>query len=349
MLIDSGSNNNFIALAVEERLKLKKTATEEFRVGTGSSVMLYYKSKCYKVNLKIQGYDFCIDLLVLEIRGSDIVLGVQWLIELGTIMTNYSDLTMEFMLGGKQIKIQGEDMMAAAPLKGKTLNKLMRGDSISGCFQLQVVEIWDPGLKHLRESQINEEASAVLQQYKGVFDEPKILPLVQEIDHRIPLDPGAKPISVRPYRYPQFQKSEIERLVKEMLAVGIIRDSRSPFSSPVLLVKKKDGSWHFCIDYQGLNSITTKDKFPILTIDEILDQLEGSTYFSKLDLRSCYHQIRMWEPDIHKIAFRTYMGHYEFLVMPFGLTNAPSTFQASMNKVFHPYLRKFVAIFFMTS
>lgn len=173
-------------------------------------------------------------------------------------------------------------MIAAAPLKGKTLNKIMNVDSISECFQLQVAETEEPKMTSLGDNQMSQELSAVLQQYNGVFDEPKSLPPVREIDHRIPLDRKTKPISVRPYRYPQFQKYEIERLVKEMLAAGVIRDSRSPFSSPVLLVKKEDGSWHFCIDYWGLNS-TTKDKFPIPMIDEILDELEGSTYFYKLD------------------------------------------------------------------
>src|ERR1051325_8962091 len=139
--------------------------------------------------------------------------------------------------------------------------------------------------------------------------------------------------------------SELKVQLQELLEMGYIHPSISPWGAPVLFVKKKDGTLRMCIDYRQLNKVTIRNQYPLPRIDDLLDQLKEASVFSKIDLRSGYHQLRVRDADIPKTAFRTRYGHYEFLVMPFGLTNAPAVFMDLMNRIFHPYLDKFFIIF----
>lgn len=170
----------------------------------------------------------------------------------------------------------------------------------------------------LRTEKLYKDMEILLAEFEDVFQLSKGLPPKRLQDHKIPLMDETQVIKIRPYRYPAIKKNEIERLIQEMLAADIIRDSNGPFSSPILMEKKKDGSWRLCVYYRQLNQMTVKDKFPIPVIEELLDELGSAVYFSKLDLRSGYHQIRMWEGDIHKTAFRTHEGTMSSWSCPLG-------------------------------
>ncbi|GJY83891.1 putative reverse transcriptase domain-containing protein [Tanacetum coccineum] len=154
------------------------------------------------------------------------------------------------------------------------------------------------------------------------------------MEFQIDLVPGAAPIAWAPYRLSPSEMKELSEQLKELSDKGFIRPSSSPWGAPVLFVKKKEGSFRMCIDYRELNKLTVKNRYPVPRIDDLFDQLQGSSVYSKIDLRSGYHQLRVREEDIPKTAFRTHYDHYEFQVMPFGLTNAHAVFMDLMNREF---------------
>ena len=186
----------------------------------------------------------------------------------------------------------------------------------------------------------------VVNEFPDVFpDELPGLPPDREIEFAIDLAPGTEPVSKAPYRMAPVEMKELATQLQDLLEKGVIRPSVSPWGAPMLFVKKKDGSMRLCIDYRELNKLTIKNKYPLPRIDDLFDQLKGAVCFSKIDLRSGYHQLKIKPEDIPKTAFRTRYGHYEFLVMSFGLTNAPAAFMDLMNRVFKKYLDKFVIVF----
>ncbi|XP_042016094.1 uncharacterized protein LOC121764074 [Salvia splendens] len=349
VLIDTGATLDFLHPRIAEALQLDLSPIRPFRVlvGNGESLPCTHISRGTK--LTIQGTLFLVDLHILAHHEPDVILGMNWLESLGKVSADFVKKTLEFTHGGRTIFLQGlmpgpkqislHSLYAlTAQLADNEFYEIVPIDSTPKEGGAAGQESFPPDLP----SAIMEVLSA----HKAVFDQPRGIPPPRPFDHRIHLLPGTRPVNVRPYRYPYFQKTEIEKQVRDMLEQGIIRHSHSPFSSPVLLIRKKDGTFRFCIDYRALNTATVPDHFPIPTAEELFDELGDAKYFSKLDLRSGYHQIRMSEGDIFKTAFRTHDGHFEFLVMPFGLTNAPSTFQAAMNKIFQPLLRQCVIVFF---
>ncbi|GJR87526.1 putative reverse transcriptase domain-containing protein [Tanacetum coccineum] len=173
----------------------------------------------------------------------------------------------------------------------------------------------------------------IVQDFPEVFPEDLPgLPPTRQVEFQIDLVPGAAPVARAPYRLAPSEMKELSEQLKELSDKGFIRPSSSPWGAPVLFVKKKDGSFRMCIDYRELNKLTVKNRYPLPRIDDLFDQLQGSSVYSKIDLRSGYHQLRVRKEDIPKTAFRTRYGHYEFQVMPFGLTNAPAVFMDLMNR-----------------
>ncbi|XP_058181413.1 uncharacterized protein LOC131299855 [Rhododendron vialii] len=190
------------------------------------------------------------------------------------------------------------------------------------------------------------ELPLVVREFPDVFpEELPGLPPEREIEFVIDLLPGTAPISIPPYRFAPAELRELKTQLQELENLGFIRPSTSPWGAPALFAQKKDGSLRLCIDYRKLNRVTIKNKYPMPRIDDLFDQLRGATCFSKIDLRSGYHQLRVRREDIPKTAFRTRYGHYEFVVMPFGLTNAPATFMDLMNRIFRAYLDRFAVVF----
>ena len=197
-----------------------------------------------------------------------------------------------------------------------------------------------------RNDEVRLEDVPVVREFLDVFpDDLPGLPPERETDFPINLVPGTTPIFLPPYRMAPTELKELKAQLQELVDGGFIRPSISPWGAPVLFVKKKDGTWRLCVDYRQLNKVTIHNKYPLPRIDDLFDQLEGEKVFSKIDLRSGYHQLRIRESVVPKTEFRTRYGHYEFLVMSFGLTNAPAAFMDLMNKVFHPYLDRFVIVF----
>jgi hypothetical protein len=257
------------------------------RVQVANGDILLTETKVHQLEWWCQGYTFYTDMQVLELGAYDAILGYDWLKTHSPMNCHWENHTVEFQDRGREVKLQGiqAPSLSLTEISAANFMKSYKGNDI---WAMAVLNF---GLPH--SSAVSSEIESVVKEFEDVFAKPTALPPPRVYDHAIPLLPGAIPVNSRPYKYSPKHKDEIEKQVLELLEAGLITHSTSPFASPVLLVQKKDGSWRFCVDYRKLNDLTIKNRFPMPIIEEILDELAGTQFFTKLDMTAGYHQIRM--------------------------------------------------------
>ena len=370
ILIDSGASDNFISKSFikdtsinSEEMKSSSTTEVSSFDGSISSINKVVKN----VDLIIGEYVDKIECIkVLDIAAYDVILGMPWL-EKYNPSIDYKFKRVTMYANGKVTNLR------PTPQQVSKNNSLYSRSHTSKANQRTSAANASMKLFFISSKQIRKQYSKIesaflavvnsnnelvevkessnkhplLHEYADVFpsDLPTGLPPRRDIDHKIEVLPGSEPPSRATYKMSPKELDELKKIIQELLEHGFIQPSISPYGAPVLFVKKKDGSIRMCVDYRALNKITVKNKYPLPRIDELLDRLKGAKYFSKIDLRSGYHQVRIDEADIPKTAFRTRYGHFEFLVLPFGLTNAPATFMHMMQSIFRKYLDEFVIVF----
>ncbi|KAI3754911.1 hypothetical protein L1987_54703 [Smallanthus sonchifolius] len=337
-LFDTAADKSFVSLKFEPllaktRSQLEKTFTIE--VANGDSLTI--DSVIHDCSLELNDHTFPINLVPMPLGSFDIIIGMDWLSNHHAEVICFEKCIRIPLPSGETLRVFGEK-----PCKGL---KLMSCTTAQKYLRKKYVAL----LAHVVQKDVKEKSIQdipIIRDFFEVFPEDiSGLPPVRQVEFRIDLVPGANPVARAPYRLTPSEMQELASQLQELSDTGFIRPSHSPWGAPVLFVKKKDGSFRMCMDYRELNKLTIKNRYPLPRIDDLFDQLQSLTCFSKIDLRSGYHQLRVQEEDIPKTTFRTRYGHYEFMVMPFGLTNAPAVFMDLMNRVCKPYLDKFVIVF----
>ncbi|KAA3483679.1 reverse transcriptase [Gossypium australe] len=337
-LIDVGSTHSYVACRVVETLVIASELSDrEMTVVSPLGQTVVVNKMFQKVHLEIQGVIFSADLMELPFGEFDLILGMDWLVEHRAIL-DCADKRMELKTSeDEEVVMIGERRnYLSNVVSALKADKMVRKGCKAFLAFVSVLDTKEEGVSGVR----------TVRDFEDVF--PEKLPGIppdREVEFGIDLLPGTTPVSIAPYRTAPKELVELKVQIQELLDRGFIRPSVSPWGAPVLFVKKKDGTMRMCIDYRQLNKLTIKNKYPLPRIDDLFDQLKGAAVFSKIDLRSGYHQLKVKEVDIHKTAFRTRYGHFEFVVMPFGLTNAPVAFMDMMNRVVQPYLDRFVVVF----
>ncbi|GJT90341.1 putative reverse transcriptase domain-containing protein [Tanacetum coccineum] len=307
VLFDTGADRSFVSTAFSSQIDITPTALDHYYdVELADGRIIGLNTILRGCTLNFLNHPFNIDLMPVELGSLDVIIGIDWLAKYQAVI------------------VCAEKIVRCPIFLAHVTTKEIEDKSEKKRF----------------------EDVPIVQNFPEVFPEDLLgLPPTRQVEFQIDLIPGAAPVARAPYRLAPSEMKELSEQLKELSDKGFIRPSSSPWGAPVLFVKKKDGSFRMCIDYRELNKLTVKNRYPLPRIDDLFDQLQGSSVYSKIDLRSGYHQLRVREEDIPKTAFRTRYGHYEFQVMPFGLTNAPAVFMDLMNRVCKPFLDKFMIVF----
>nr|GEX32897.1 putative reverse transcriptase domain-containing protein [Tanacetum cinerariifolium] len=324
ILFDTGIDRSFISIAFSSLLNIDPTSLESsYDVELADGKIVKIDTIIRGCTLNFLNHPFNIDLMPIELGSFDIIISMDWLRKYHAIIVCDEKL-VHVPYGNETLIFHGNKNDNSRESRLTVISCLKAQEYMTKGCQIFLAQISakkgenKPGGKQLKDVPI-------------VWDFPEVFP--EDLPARAP------------YRLAPSKMKELSEQLHELSDKGFIRPSSSPWGAPVLFVKKKDGSFRMCIDYRELNKLIVKNCYPLPRIDDLFDQLQGSSIYSKIDLRSGYHQLRVREQDTPKTAFRTRYGHYEFQVMPFGLTNAPAVFMDLMNRVCKPYLDKFVIVF----
>ncbi|GJT10115.1 putative reverse transcriptase domain-containing protein, partial [Tanacetum coccineum] len=324
ILFDIGADRSFVSTTFSSLIDITPTTLDHYYdVELADGKIIRINTIIRGCTLNFLDHPFNINLMPVELRSFDIIVGMDWLAKYHVII-DYAEKIVLIPCANETLIIHGDRSNQGNGTRlniiscTKTHKYLLKGHHVF-LAHVTTKEIEDKsGEKRL-------EDVPIVRDFPEVFPEDLSgLPPTRQVEFQIDLVPGAAPVARAPYRLAPSEMKELSEQLQELSDKGFIRPSSSPWGAPVLFVKKKDGSFRMCIDYRELNKLTMKNRYPLPRIDDLFDQLQGSSVYSKIDLRSGYHQLRVREEDILKTAFRTRYGHYEFQVMPFGLTNAPA-------------------------